>query len=153
MTSCIISVLWITRELCLGSCHVKNMCLPHPSKEICLMVSSEPSLLNQPCRDTSKPSQAAYSCTVYRHCSSPNPTSRNCQDWLYWRIHQPMHSALCARGAEHIIMLDSISCNNICNETSQHHTLARKTGSPSFWHADVFNSCSILQPLKPATIY
>lgn len=68
-------------------------------------------------------------------------------------MHQLMHVALCALGAAHIITLDSISHNNIGIETSQHHALDRKTGSSSFWHADAFNSCNILQPLKSATIF
>lgn len=156
MTSCIIPVLWITRVLCLHSCHVKSMCLPHPSREICLMVGSQPwtNSDESTLQGHSQTKPSSYSCTVYRYCSSPNPTSRNCQDWLYWRaMHQPMHSALCAQGAEHIITLGSISCNNISTETSQHHALARKTGSSSFWHADVFNSCNILQPLEPAAMF
>lgn len=52
-------------------------------------------------------------------------------------------------------MLDGIAHNNICFETSQHHALSRKTGSSFLQCAELqmfFDSCNVLQLLKPASI-
>lgn len=67
-TSCTVPVLWITRGLRLLRYHLKNMCLLHPSRESCVTgrwsfqlctKSRGTRLLNQPCGDVAKPSQAA----------------------------------------------------------------------------------------------
>lgn len=44
-------------------------------------------------------------------------------------MRQTTLSVLGAWGAEHVIVLDNIACNNICFEISQHHAPSRKTGS------------------------
>lgn len=122
------------------SYHLKNMCVPHPRMETCV-ASLEGGLpaLHQVWRNQtvesalwgrSQTKPHGYSRRVYRYGSSPNTTSSNGQDWLYRRkMRQPVLTVLGAWGAEHIITLDSITHNNICFETSQHHSLSRKNGS------------------------
>lgn len=130
------------------SYHLKKMCLPHLSMETCVTsLEGELPALHQVRRNQtvelalwgcSQTKPSSQSRGVYGYCSSPNPTSSNGQDWLYWRkMRQPMLSVLGAWGAEHIIMLDSITHNNICFETSQHHALSRKIGSSFLQRAEL----------------